>query len=107
MFMDPQTLYLEIGDELRLTDEVQNSKMFGMPCLKIAGKAFGGFFKDDMIFKLRGNALTEALELTGAKSFDPMGGRPMKEWVQVPYIHAERWIELARQALTLQREVNG
>ncbi len=105
--MDPQVLYTEIGDELRITDEAQSSKMFGMPCLKIGGKAFAGFHQEQMVFKLRGAVLTEALSLNGVTSFDPMGGRPMKEWVQVPYALAERWMALAKQALALQREANG
>ncbi|MBD0381423.1 hypothetical protein [Paenibacillus sedimenti] len=105
--MGPQSLYQEISDELKVTDEVQSSKMFGMPCLKIRGKAFAGFYQEHMIFKLRGNPLTETLALEGAKLFDPMGGRPMKEWVQLSYGHAGNWLDLAKQALVLQRELNG
>ncbi|MFD0694724.1 hypothetical protein ACFQZT_11520 [Paenibacillus sp. GCM10027628] len=105
--MDPQTLYQEITDELKVTDDAQSSKMFGMPCLKIGGKAFAGFFQDHMIFKLRGTPLSDTLALEGAKSFDPMGGRPMKEWVQLPFGHSEKWLDLAKQALVLQRELNG
>lgn len=105
--MESQALFQEIADELRQTDEVQSAKMFGMPSLKIAGKAFAGFHKDEMVFKLRGAALADALGMDGAALFDPMGGRPMKEWVQVPFVHAGRWRELAGQALALQRELNG
>ena len=59
-------------------------KMFGMPVLKLGGKAFAGYQGGCMVFKLRGPAHARALGLPGAALFDPMGGRPMKEWVQVP-----------------------
>ena len=53
-----------------------------------------------MVFKLPdAEARGRALELDGAHLFDPMGGRPMKEWVQVPAAHVERWTELAVLAL--------
>ena len=37
-----------------------------------------------MVFKLEGDDHAQALALPGAQLFDPMGGRPMKAWVQVP-----------------------
>jgi hypothetical protein len=37
------------------------SQMFGMPSLKIKGKAFAGLFNDVMIFKLTGEPLKKAL----------------------------------------------
>ena len=54
-----------------------------------------------MAFKLPDEAVREqALALDGAALFDPGGrGRPFKEWVAVPPAHAERWRELADQAL--------
>lgn len=73
--------------------------MFGMPCMKIKSKAFCGLFNDDMVFKLTGDAHAKALKLKGAKLFDPMGGRPMKEWVQVPAKFADQWNEFAEASL--------
>jgi hypothetical protein len=43
--------------------------------------------------KTKGNLLGEALNLNGAKIFEPMVGRPMKEWVQIPFVHKDRWKE--------------
>ena len=57
------------------------SQMFGMPSLKINGKAFAGLWDEYMIFKLTGDTHAQALAERGAKLFDPMDGRPMKEWV--------------------------
>lgn len=79
---------------------VQASRLFGMPTLKLAGKALAGLYGDAMTFKLSGEAHAEALSLGGAHLFDPSGmGRPMKAWVVVPLAHAAEWDRLAGSAL--------
>ena len=79
---------------------VKASTMFGMPTLKLNGKAIGGLWGDAMTFKLSPEALAEALQLEGAHHFDPSGrGRPMKAWVVVPAAQAEEWARLAQLAL--------
>jgi hypothetical protein len=79
---------------------VKASSMFGMPTLKLDGKAIAGLYGDAMTFKLSGDALAEALRLQGAHLFDPSGmGRPMKAWVVVPVTHAAEWDRLAQLAL--------
>lgn len=99
--MDAEQRYDDLaGDLAGRHAEVELGKMFGMPCVKANGKAVAGYFKGDMVFKLRdAEARERALELDGAHLFDPMGGRPMKEWVQVPAAHVERWSELAELTL--------
>ena len=90
--------YLEAGRSLTGALE---SQMFGKPCFKINGKAFVCLFDESMVFKLGGHAHREALSLEGSRLFDPSGrNRPMKEWVQVPSTHQERWAELAQLAKT-------
>ena len=79
---------------------VKASSMFGMPTLKLDGKAIGGLYGDAMTFKLSGQAHAEALRLSGAHQFDPSGmGRPMKAWVVVPLAHAAEWDRLAQLGL--------
>lgn len=96
---DPRTLYDAVATELAATSPTKISKMFGMPCLKNShGKAFAGFHQGTMVFKLASPQHAEALALSGAHLFDPMEGRPMKEWVEVPAEHASKWLELARAA---------
>ena len=51
-----------------------------------------------MVFKLGGAAHSRALGLAGAHLFDPMGGRPMKEWLVFPVENATQWLTLARDA---------
>lgn len=93
-------LFEQVLNELELLHpEVTSKKMFGLPSLMIGGKPFAGLNGEDMIFKLSGEALTRALALEGAKPFDPMGGRPMKAWAQVPPEHFELWSELAEEVL--------
>ena len=75
------------------------SALFGRPCLKIGAKAFAGLRAQAMVFKLPADAGADALRLEGAHPFDPMGGRPMKEWVVVPSSHAAHWSDLAASAL--------
>ncbi len=99
--MSPEERFDEIADDLAAqNDDVELGKMFGMPTIKKAGKAAAGFWRDSMVFKLTDPATREqALAIDGAEQFDPMGGRPMKEWVVVPASHADRWAELAGQTI--------
>jgi hypothetical protein len=73
-------------------------RMFGMPILKAGGKAFAGYAAGSMTFKLAEPERSRALGIDGATLFDPMGGRPMREWVQVPAAAASAWPELAEAA---------
>ncbi len=86
-------------DELKNELDVVGASMFGMPSIKRrGGKAFAGLSGDDMVFKLNGDDHADALALEGAHLFEPMAGRPMKAWVQVPPTHETQWADLARKA---------
>lgn len=79
--------------------DVEESQMFGKPCFKINKKAFVCFFQNEMVFKLPKEIHIQAISLEGSTLFDPSGKkRPMKEWVQVPFEHADRWKEFAEVA---------
>jgi hypothetical protein len=99
--------YDEIADDLEARNaDVELGQMMGMPAIKAGGKMIGGFYAaaEAMVFKLPDEAVRErALTLEGAALFDPAGGRPMREWVQVPAAHAAEWASLAEQALALRR----
>ena len=101
MSKDPRAEYDKIVAEITSTSPSTSGKMFGVPILKNdLGKAFAGYYRGAMTFKLTGSQHAEALGLAGARLFDPSGqGRPMKEWVEVPADHAERWLDLAWAAL--------
>jgi hypothetical protein len=101
MAKSAQEQYEFIGNELAARTGVKVSKMFGMPVLKINGKAFAGFSEGEMTFKLKlkSEEHAHALGLSGAHLFDPGMGRPMKEWVQVPVEHSAEWLDLAEKAM--------
>ena len=105
--MDPRARYDELADDLAAQhDDVELGQMMGMPAIKRSGKMVGGYSNDKsaMVFKLSAEAVRErALALDGAHLFDPSGGKraPMKEWVVVPATHADKWTNLADQALKL------
>lgn len=87
----------EIADSLA---DATKGKMFGALCIKAPnGKAAVMCWKGFMVFKLEGKSFDEAMELDGAKLFDPMDGRPMKEWVQLSEAHASHWKALAEKAM--------
>jgi hypothetical protein len=91
--------YNEVAAKLAAEHGIAISQMFGMPALKIKGKAFAGFSNDTMIFKLTGEPHTKALAEPGANLFEPMAGRPMKEWVQVPLSTSKKWEAFANDAM--------
>lgn len=90
--------YEAIVEEL-VAAGAEAGKMFGMPCVKRGGKALAGYVPDAMIFKLGGEPHTRALALAGSRLFDPAGGRPMKEWVEVPAVHVASWPSLGQAAM--------
>jgi len=59
-------------------------KMFGYPAGFINGNLFMSLFQDDMILRLPESQRQEMLKKEGAKIFEPMPGRPMREYVAVP-----------------------
>jgi TfoX/Sxy family transcriptional regulator of competence genes len=95
---EPQELFDNIASDMLAKGDTKRAKMFGSPCLSVNGKVFASFHKDDMTFKLGQAAREQALQLAGARHFDPGMGRPMKEWVSVPTEQSDHWRELADQA---------
>lgn len=86
---ESHSYYLSICNKIENSEE---SQLFGKPCFKVNKKAFVCFFEDEMVFKLNGEAHSDALRLDGSQLFDPSKkGRAMKEWVQVPFHYKEKW----------------
>ncbi|GAC1460549.1 MAG: hypothetical protein PVSMB4_19470 [Ktedonobacterales bacterium] len=103
MAQDARAEYDAVVEEITATSPATAGKLFSMPCLKHNGKAFAGFARDAMVFKLDGAAHARALALSGAHLFAPPSrDRPStawKDWVVVPVAHASQWPTLAREAL--------
>lgn len=58
----------------------ERRKMFGYPSGFVGGNMFGGLFQDSMMLRL---SEPDRAAMPGAKPFEPMPGRPMKEYVEV------------------------
>ena len=91
-----ETLYHEVASKVK---GALSGQLFGKPCYKINKKAFCCFFQKAMVFKLNGEAHQEAMSYDATHLFDPSGkGRPMKEWVQVPFEYCDKWETFAAEA---------
>ena len=86
----------------QLTSEIPNvapGKMFGALCVKTPnGKSAAMYWQECIVVKLQGDALKQAMSLDGASLFEPMEGRPMKEWVQIPFSYKKEWKRFAEIA---------
>jgi len=81
--------------------KVVRKPMFGYPALFLNGNMFAGTFQDKIVARLPEVERAKALK-SGAKQFEPMPGRPMKEYIVVPAADVAKpaalakWIERAR-----------
>ena len=92
-----EKLFHDITKEIPKAEE---GKMFGALCFKAPnGKSAAMYWKNCIVVKLESKDVSAAMKLKGAKHFDPMGGRPMKEWVQIPFAHSKEWKPLSQKAM--------
>ncbi len=61
-------------------------KMFGYSCVFAKGNMFAGLHEAGMVIRLPDEQRAEFLRLKGAKQFEPMPGRVMREYVVVPKV---------------------
>ena len=61
-------------------------KMFGYSCAFTKGNMFAGLHEAGMVLRLPEEQREEFLRLKGAKQFEPMPGRVMREYVVVPKV---------------------
>lgn len=63
----------------------QKKPMFGHEVYWVNGNMFAGVFQDSIFFRLSAKDQAEFLKtFKDAKQFEPMSGRPMKDYVVVP-----------------------
>ena len=62
---------------------IQRTQMFGYPAAFVNGNMFAGVHQEDVVVRL---AEAQRVELTsaGGRQFEPMPGRPMREYVALP-----------------------
>ena len=61
-------------------------KMFGYSCVFAKSNMFAGLHEAGMVIRLPEEQRAEFLRLKGARQFEPMPGRVMREYVVVPKI---------------------
>ena|SRR5579864_8508634 len=64
--------------------DAQLKKTFGFPAAYVNGQMFTGLHNESMILKLPPEDLKSFLAFDGAHAFEPMPGRPMREFAVVP-----------------------
>ena len=64
--------------------DIVQKKMFGYPSCFVNGNLFLGLHGDDVILRLGADRLASFMHEEGAAQFEPMPGRPMKEYAVAP-----------------------
>ena len=62
---------------------IELRKMFGYPCAFIKGQMLVGVFADRIMLRLSEADRKQIINLNQAKPFEPMSGRPMREYVEL------------------------
>ena len=66
-----------------LPPDAEPRKMFGYPCLFVNGQLCAGVHQENIMLRLSEAERTEFLAIEGTARFEPMPGRPMREYVVV------------------------
>src|SRR5712692_6895510 len=90
--------YDAVVHELTADSAVVETKMMGMPSLKLGGKLFAGSSDESLVVKIGRGRVDELVAAGSASPFDPSGrGRPMKDWAAIAPGDGD-WIALAEEA---------
>jgi TfoX/Sxy family transcriptional regulator of competence genes len=99
----PQSL-AELFDRILPEDDaVVRKKMFGYPAAFVNGNLFTGLHGEAVIVRLGPEKREELLSHPGAGQFEPMPGRPMREYVRIAdemlkdEAEVKRWIGQAHE----------
>ena len=90
--------YDAVIHELTADPAVAETKMMGMPSLKVGSKLFAGEREGGLVVKIGRDRVDELVGAGSASPFDPSGrGRPMKDWAVIAP-GAGDWVALAEEA---------
>ena len=96
--MEKSTAEEQFGKIAESIPDAKLSKMFGCPCIKAPnGKSGAMLWKDNLVVKFPKEKVEAQLK-SGRQQFDPMGGRPMKEWIVIPPEESASWQALAQKS---------
>ena len=76
--------------------KIESRKMFGYPCAFVNGQMFVGVFQDRLMLRLSDEDRSRFLKLPGARLFEPMPGRAMREYVELTPAILDSETELRR-----------
>ncbi len=80
----PETLVQRFSEVVPHDPRIERRKMFGYPAAFVAGNLFMGLHQEALILRLSDEDRASFLKIDGASVFEPMPGRPMREYVVVP-----------------------
>ena len=80
----PPDLVARFQDAIRPLPGVEPKKMFGYPAAFVAGQMFACVFGDGVMLRLSDADRAKMADQHGAQPFEPMPGRPMKEYIRIP-----------------------
>jgi len=80
----PPELVQRFDEIAELLPQAHRRKMFGYPTCVVNGNLFMGLHQDHFFLRLGDTDRAEFVSSFGADPFQPMPGRPMKEYVIVP-----------------------
>jgi len=92
----PEVLVQRFSEIVPHDPRVERRKMFGYPAAFVAGSLFMGLHQESLILRLSEKDRTSFLKINGASVFEPMPGRPMREYVVVPSSMLEEVAALAK-----------
>jgi hypothetical protein len=98
--MDAQTAFEDLA-ELLVAAGCRRGKMMGRPMVAM-GRRMVVFLREGSLgvrLVVGTSTHAEALRLPGAELFRPGRDRTFRDWVMIPYAHAERWPEFAFAAV--------
>lgn len=94
-----RTVFDAIAELLQREHEASLVSLYGKPALQLGETPFLFFLQDAAAFRLVGRAHAQALALTGAAAWAPLGEvTDDSPWVRVPALHFLRWEALALSA---------
>jgi TfoX/Sxy family transcriptional regulator of competence genes len=80
----PQSLIDLFGQSVPSGTDISLRKMFGYPAAFAAGNLFMGLHQDDFIMRLSEKDRAQFNAEFGERLFEPLPGRPMREYVRLP-----------------------
>jgi hypothetical protein len=98
----PDATFAEVIARFAGEPDVEEGTGFHNPGLKSGGKIFAMIVRGELVVKLPADRCDELLATLEATRF-VIGRRTMREWIAIDHSEADRWIDLAGEALAFAR----